>query len=231
MSHTQKTRLAFTLIELLVVIAIIAILAAILFPVFAKAREKARQSSCQSNNKQIMLAVMQYTSDYDERYPLGYSGGTGFAFNWNDPAGRVAAYVKNSQIWVCPSRNLANSYGLHAQWFNNGTVALADVPNTAGVVYMAEGGVVLQSTMSGGPTDWTWNGACHWEINFPYNYNAATLNANYTNTSQTYYPRRPWPNHNEGTNCGFADGHVKWIKTAALVGPAYGAADCLYDNL
>src|SRR5690606_1337372 len=63
----RKDRHAFTLIELLVVIAIIAILAAILFPVFARARENARRTSCQSNLKQMGLAIMQYTQDYDER--------------------------------------------------------------------------------------------------------------------------------------------------------------------
>jgi prepilin-type N-terminal cleavage/methylation domain-containing protein len=61
----------FTLIELLVVIAIIAILAAILFPVFAAAREKARQTACSSNLKQLGLAFVQYTQDYDEQYPVG----------------------------------------------------------------------------------------------------------------------------------------------------------------
>lgn len=65
------TNRGFTLIELLVVIAIIAILAAILFPVFATAREKARQSTCASNEKQLSLAMIQYSQDYDEMYPSG----------------------------------------------------------------------------------------------------------------------------------------------------------------
>jgi len=101
-------RKGFTLIELLVVIAIIAILAAILFPVFAKAREKARQTSCLSNLKQIGLAILQYTQDYDGMTPSsGSMGGSwcrqieGLNF---EPVGVLEPYIKNSQIFVCPSQ-------------------------------------------------------------------------------------------------------------------------------
>jgi len=100
----------FTLIELLVVIAIIAILAAILFPVFAKAREKARQSSCSSNLKQVGLAVQNYVQDYDERMPWGFPpDNTGCAgivtrFGWRGwISNGLMPYVKNSQLWTCPS--------------------------------------------------------------------------------------------------------------------------------
>jgi prepilin-type N-terminal cleavage/methylation domain-containing protein/prepilin-type processing-associated H-X9-DG protein len=110
-------RTGFTLIELLVVIALIAILAALLFPVFARAREKARAAHCLSNLKQIAQAVLMYTQDYDETYPVDAS-----SENPNIPAGRnvpcsrwnpdarietkVAPYVKNTGIFACPSSTL-----------------------------------------------------------------------------------------------------------------------------
>ena len=106
----RQARTAFTLIELLVVIAIIAILAAILFPVFARARENARRSSCQSNLKQIGLGLMQYTQDYDERFPPSNGGTNGASPDssgswglWRLP---VDPYIKSTQIYRCPSSSL-----------------------------------------------------------------------------------------------------------------------------
>jgi prepilin-type N-terminal cleavage/methylation domain-containing protein/prepilin-type processing-associated H-X9-DG protein len=90
----------FTLIELLVVIAIIAILAAILFPVFAKVREKARQTSCASNMRQLSIATMQYTQDYDENYPTGSAGNLGQGW-----AGTIYSYVKSAGVYKCPDDN------------------------------------------------------------------------------------------------------------------------------
>lgn len=96
----------FTLIELLVVIAIIAILAAILFPVFAKAREKARQTSCLSNARQIATADLSYAQDTDEMTMPDHisiknnAGAVTCLAHWTTIA---APYIKNTQIFVCPS--------------------------------------------------------------------------------------------------------------------------------
>lgn len=98
-------RRGFTLIELLTVIGIISILAAILFPVFARARESARRASCASNLKQIGLAATQYASDYDGCLPAAVMIP---GVNPGDPNTRsfvdtLQPYIKNTQIFVCPS--------------------------------------------------------------------------------------------------------------------------------
>jgi len=108
MSRSPRKTSGFTLIELLVVIAIIAILAAILFPVFAQARSKARQASGLSNAKQVALAILMYSQDYDEKWPrAGWEcdptvaparnacGGT----NWQNV---TEPYIKNGQIFTSP---------------------------------------------------------------------------------------------------------------------------------
>ncbi len=109
----KRTRAGFTLIELLVVIAIIAILAAILFPVFQKVRENARRSQCISNQKQIGLAIMQYTQDADEYYPQSIDpSGT----QWYDA---VQPYIKNGDLYQ------GHSYGAGGVWH------CPDFPNQA----------------------------------------------------------------------------------------------------
>jgi prepilin-type N-terminal cleavage/methylation domain-containing protein/prepilin-type processing-associated H-X9-DG protein len=114
---TSQQREAFTLIELLVVIVIISILAAILFPVFARARENARRASCMSNLKQIGLAIMQYTQDYDEKFPIAwrtksiklpYNNFTSSYVTWVD---QIYPYVNNLQVFQCPSQSFSPNGG------------------------------------------------------------------------------------------------------------------------
>ncbi len=123
---SQRNLKGFTLIELLVVIAIIAILAAILFPVFARARENARRTSCSSNMKQIGLGLIQYTQDYDERFPLFEVGGnpaTDAAY-YREPGHlsidwslAMQPYFKSMQALECPSDTLSPRYDLSTYGF------------------------------------------------------------------------------------------------------------------
>ncbi|MCC7494355.1 MAG: DUF1559 domain-containing protein [Fimbriimonadaceae bacterium] len=178
----QRTRRGFTLIELLVVIAIIAILAAILFPVFAKAREKARQSSCASNLKQIAIALTQYTQDYDETMHLHRNPTS--TYGWMD---MVTPYIKNGQVFVCPSTNrglvrvgVATNVGTHYGW------------------------------------NWRELGADTWarslaQITQPANTLAYADSVSYVISWYEYF-YYPEARHNEGCNTAFVDGHVKWLK-------------------
>jgi len=59
----------FTLIELLIVIAIIAILLTILAPALHKAREQAKLSMCASNQRQVVMALKTYASEFQMRMP------------------------------------------------------------------------------------------------------------------------------------------------------------------
>ena len=100
----MRTRKAFTLVELLVVVAIIAILAAILFPTFSRAREKARQTSCLSNTKQLALASVMYSSDYDGMYVNNWLNNGVSGFSWLE---MIQPYVKNWALMNCPSMTYA----------------------------------------------------------------------------------------------------------------------------
>ena len=199
-------RRGFTLIELLVVIAIIAILAAILFPVFAKAREKARQSSCLSNVKQLSLAILQYVQDYDEK----------FMFCQLNPPGTTwyqacAPYTKNTQVFLCPSKNGGTcDYGYNMDylgycWGLAGTqtnpTGLGDVKSPAETVMLCDSNnfiALYGGRLSGGSPRYDTNQYNGWDPAAPAG--CAALR------------------HNEGSNHSFVDGHCKWMSATSVRG-------------
>ncbi len=200
----SKSR-GFTLIELLVVIAIIAILAAILFPVFARAREKARQTSCLSNMKQLMLGALMYSQDYDEvmlpvyvdcgagSYTLPNGGSHGGAMLWPTC---LYPYVKNIQIFVCPSDSYkwdggysgSASYGING--LNDGH-AMAWFEQPSQNMFFAEAG-----------------GSDAYNLD---------NDVSSTNSEMLDYAR-----HNDGLNNAFVDGHAKWLSKTNI--PSYSSS-------
>ena len=233
-------RSGFTLIELLVVIAIIAILAAILFPVFAQARAKARQASCLSNQKQIGLAVMQYVQDYDETYPVdnrAYLGTNNDASvvqaSW---IRHIQSYSKNLDIFRCPdtpvdddlqiiygpggttndqivvSRRSLGGNGLLFYAANDATgnytvpVPQAAVGRTAELPMIADSSSFL----------WTDPRYLMFASYVGTNPKNSTAWATETTAAQRATPDPKYARHNGGTNILFADGHAKWMPSAAV---------------
>lgn len=231
MSHKNVAKQAFTLIELLVVIAIIAILAAILFPVFSRARENARRSSCQSNQKQVGLAFMQYAQDYDETLPCyrPFPNGDAWDFSLRPYAMRGSwASSGEAGYLICPSDSIQRnpdsggtvqgkrSYSMNCGPQDTSTtglngpggryspslqalpIRLAQIPDTAGTILLAE-------VPDANNTQWRTVG----------------------NNGRVFYPDDQLdglpvdarkPNHFDGWNYTFCDGHVKWLNPTRTIG-------------
>ena len=62
-------RRAFTFFEILVAIAVLAVLTAVLLPTIHSAQERARRIECLSNERQILMAIIHYSADYNGTLP------------------------------------------------------------------------------------------------------------------------------------------------------------------
>ncbi len=235
---------AFTLVELLVVIAIIAILASILFPVFARARENARRTTCISNLKQINLGMMQYTQDYDERYPnYSYYDNTSTpgvvapgpenGGSWYPTAAAtywfwqnmIYPYVKSVQVFICPSSPLAGEKYRAPTSFYGPYMGHYGINASTGFIptgRYGQAGPKITVVVAPAKT-YLFAEASNYVTSWDHADGPAVSNNDYMPGVCRLFPTSTatakdcWNGrHFDGMSVGFADGHVKWLKAETL---------------
>lgn len=175
--------------------ALAALAFAVLFPVFARSRETQCGPTCPSNLRLVLLGLMQYTQDYNEKFPLVTGGKDGTHVNsdygW---ATSLQPYIKSTQVFQCPLQGkypeqvLPMISGFSDYYFN---------PRVAGKVEV----------------DMVWPG----QVVIAGDGNDGTDNSNARYALSRVPPEwlhdrsSPVYRHLKGANYGFADGHVKWL--------------------
>ena len=130
---------------------------------------------------------------------------------WVDSTGtlqsRLMPYVKNQQLFVCPSaKSTKATYGMNylmtyyyeypSGGYGNGGCSLGAIKRPAEIVVHQDAWPRV-------------NSACYYVGNayFP----------GYAYRSAGYICGGTDPRHNDGVNCSFADGHVKWLQGSKFV--------------
>ncbi|MEI6501175.1 MAG: H-X9-DG-CTERM domain-containing protein, partial [Armatimonadota bacterium] len=181
-------------------------------------------SSCLSNVKQLAIAAMSYAGDYDEIVAPNAIG-TQIGTIW--VPGLLMPYMKNVQIWRCPSNGTIQA---------TAAVGMPGATNCAcaGTYYRLRGGYGPNYGDTARLTPWPVpGGQALSALQDP----AGTLQM-MDSACVVASPPGIWPSdgtgsgsnlaaslrHNEGANVLFCDGHVKWLGTGGLGNYTLGSA-------
>ncbi len=219
MAHKRRkrcvmTKRGVTFWELLAVLAIIAVVAAILYPVFHKAYgpcggEEARHISCLSQEKQLGLALLQYTENNDNFLP-NIADPPGSRRTWRTALTMFMPYLRTDRI--------------HNSIFHCPDAACSNGPDGLPVGYAAN----YSGTYNGGPLD-KGNGAFAGPGSYPLSLSKFPEPDKLILLCEVDHSTAPEFNiddpvrfpptkhilsvrHSDGSNYLLADGHSKWYR-------------------
>jgi prepilin-type N-terminal cleavage/methylation domain-containing protein/prepilin-type processing-associated H-X9-DG protein len=224
---------AFTLIELLVVIAIIAILASMLLPALSRAKAKGQATKCLSNVRQVGIALLLYTNDYNDKLPRTHTWNwpgvqtdpfqkPGITSNWAQAISPYlgSAIATNARVFTCPTTEFYGKVYIGA-WMNMGfqgylmngylgwsrTVSLGEVRAASTTVMVGDSPVNTNTANYGLGEDGQPTpgavGEYDWADDF--------FGWRYVSVSKNQGP------HNGGININYVDGHAERVRSLAII--------------
>ena len=237
----------FTLIELLVVIAIIAILAAMLMPALGTAREAARKATCQSNERNVSIGVVMYKNANEGLYPRN-----GFLYVWHQLGALYPKYVGSPGMFDCPGDAGDETFatvwypgdppyywmvdsdyafdGVHRmKWKDCDGAQPSPKPSDYRTMRMTDAYPLLAVLYGEIPTQQdigTGTG-----LGVDVSVGTTCTQADAAGTSPWHWPIDKSPNHADGSNAMFYDGHIEFMPETdwAVPNPYVDGDDCIFE--
>lgn len=210
----------FTLIELLVVIAVISILMSMLVPALARTKQQSKGLVCLSNLRQMSLAAIVYTQNYEGFYPMAYyycdtaDGQISYCWDFTTVNDSGSVTIEPGLLWQgdivekiqqCPSFNGASNtefdpytgYNYNTSYIGHGQYEYVPAPAKTGQVKKP-----FDCAIFG---DGQWEGGGNKFMRSPLPGPGDLLFSGRYAGTQGY-------RHNQRTNVAWCDGHTSTIK-------------------